>query len=388
MLYVDQIGAHIQAALGRAVCRFRVELHGEMIDVGSGHGDIRTILEHTLGKAATVTAIAPSDHTNDCWKVHAVVSDVVHEILSAGANVAGKRQTAFNLKNYWRDDFVGAAIEVSPQSALIGHREPFLGLTWFDTDRKTIVYVRPTNAPLFIPHFEHLITYPLRALEWRKGYLDVHAAFLRYRGKGLALLGKRRAGKTSLAMHLLSHGAELLGSDMAQIRFGTDGSVTAIAIPHMCRITSETVWDNALLSKTIGSDFDANRDYLSGPLYSHGKYELYEPSLDGVFGRSVCIASMQMDALLFPHFSLETPRQGIVAVAAEAGKARLLDSIEKDRPLADWLPFEEVLSRARREASLRECLTFDSPLIKSYEFSFGRESSLHWEEIDRTIDLI
>jgi hypothetical protein len=388
MQYLDQIGARIQAALGRAAGRFQVELHGEVIDVVSDHGDIRTILQHTLGKAATVTAIAPSDQTNDRWKVHAVASDMVHDIFSTGANVAGKLQTAFDLKNYWRDDFVGAAIDVSPQSALIGHREPFLGLTWFDKDRKTIVYVRPTEAPLFIPHLEHLITYPLRVLGWRKDYLDVHAAFLRYRGKGLALLGKRRAGKTSLAMHLLSHGAELLGSDMAQIRFAADGSVTAIAIPHMCRITSETVWDNALLSRTIGSDFDANHDYLSGPLYSHGKYELYEPSLDGVFGRSVCIASMQMDALLFPRFSLETPRQGLVAVAAEAGHTRLLDGIEKDRPLADWLPFEEVLSRAGREASLRERLTIDSRPIKSYEFSFGRESSLHWDEINRTIDLV
>jgi hypothetical protein len=383
----DRLCTELFAAVRSAANQFRVELRGESADVLSDNEDTRTILEHTFGAQANVTVIAPREKANGGLTIATFAANKYDEFLKSFADEVGKRPQALDLADYWRDDFVAKPMDVSPQRAVVHHIDPFEGFTVFERDQNLLVYVHPADAPLFIPHFEHLIAYALRLACWRNGYVDVHAAFVRYRGKGVALIGKRRAGKTSLAMHLLGHEADLLGSDMAEIRFSADGSLIAKAIPHMCRITPETVWDNALLASTIGSAYDKNKDYLSAPLFSHGKYELYGPSLDGVFGRKVCITSMKVDALLFPHFSLDTERQAIHPVPNPVGKERLLRSIENDRPLADWLPFD-ISCRRQTEISARKILSGDDVPLKCYDFHFGKERTLLWDEIDNAFDLM
>jgi len=387
MTQLDRLRSDIRAALCAATGRFNVDFRSRKLRVISDDDNARAILDHTLGTPAKVTAMTPSDLAAGDWTVAILASDRIADFAGAPP-VAKAIQDGLGLTDYWRGDFSCAPLVLSAQRALVRHREPFDGLTFFDRGEKLIVYLHPRGTRPFIPHCEHLVTYVARATGWRRGYLDVHAAFLRYRGKGLALLGKRQAGKTSLAMHFLQRGGDLLGSDMAQIRLSPGGGILADAIPHMCRITPETVRDNALLSRSLGSHFDDNRDYLCGPLHSHGKYELYESSLDRVFGREVCIASMTVDALMFPNFAVETETLSIVSAPDEVGKLRLLNSVEKDRPLFDWLPFEEMDARSETEAAARDMLAGGGVRIKSYDVGFGRERSLDWHEIDAVVERI
>jgi hypothetical protein len=340
------------------------------------------VLEHVFGGQAKLTMVGAAE-SGAHWTVVAVATDQYSELLGA-VTVESQDRSAAGLADYWRGDFIAKPLSRSLQRAVVHHVQPFEGLTVSRRDAKLLVYVYPQGTPLFIPHFEHLVAYVLRLACWQEGYVDVHAAFVRYRGKGVALIGPRKAGKTSLAMHLLQKGGHLLGSDMAELRVDAGGDFTAKSIPHMCRITPETVLDNALLDSRIGSFADANSCYLAGPLLSYGKYELYEPSLDNVFGRKVCIGLMKVDALLFPRFSVDTSRQVILRMQDAVGKERLLNSIENDRPLTDWLPFD-LSCRKQAETDTRKNLTRASN-VKSFDFHFGKENSLSWDEIDDAFD--
>ncbi|QDM25249.1 hypothetical protein FNL56_03100 [Tardiphaga sp. vice304] len=384
MTVMDRLDVAFLAAAGSAAHRFRVDLKPERVDVRSDDERAGTVLEHVFGPA-NLTLVGPAEAAAD-WTVAAVASDRYGETLQAFADEA-QDLSAPGLAEYWRGDFIAEPLSRSAQRAVVRHVQPFDGLTILRRDRKLLVYVYPLGTRPFIPHFEHLVAYVLRLACWQRGYVDVHAAFVRYRGKGVALIGTRRAGKTSLAMHLLQKGGELLGSDMAELRVDAGGDLAAKAIPHMCRITPETVLDNGSLDSRIGPSDDHNSCYLAGPLLSHGKYELYEPSLNQVFGRKVCIASMKVDALLFPHFAVETTRQAILRMPDSMGTERLLNSIENDRPLADWLPFD-LSCRKQAEADIRKKFSHDDVNAGSFDFHFGKEKSLSWDEIDEAFDRI
>jgi hypothetical protein len=386
MTRLDRVYAEVFASTLLAADRFRVALQAASVDVLSSGDDIKKILDHTFGAQADVMAVSRSEPATG-WTVAVLAMKTYDDVRALFAEQGERRTGGAKLANYWRDDFAATPLDLSSERAAVHHCDPFEGLTLFAHDRKLIVYVHAPDPPFYVPHFEHLVAYALRFGCWHDRCVDVHAAFVRYRGKGVALLGKRRAGKTSLAMHLLQRGGDLLGSDMAELHIYAGDKLVARAIPHMCRITPETVWDNALLAGRIGSAYDRNTDYLSAPLFSHGKYELYGPSLDQVFGRPVCIASMELAALLFPHFSLQQTKQAIHRVPDADGKERLLSSIEHDRPLADWLPFD-VSCRTRTEIAMRDNLEGKDAPFKCYDFHFGKEGSLSWDDIDAAFDSI
>ncbi len=363
---------------------FQAAFGDTLIEVLSDQAGFGTILKHTLG-LDEISAAALKGSPGPHWTVRAVAARDYDEILQALRDASGAEAGGAALADYWRSDFVAQRICDSALLTAVHHRDPFDAITLFERDRMLITYIRPAGAPVFIPHLEHLVAYVLRFAAWRNGFVDVHAAFVRYRGKGVALIGRRKAGKTSLAMHLLRQGADLLGSDMAQIRVGDAGEIQVSAIPHMCRITRETVWDNALLATALGRTYDENRSYLAGPLFSHGKYELYDPSLARVFGRPVAIEAMRLDAIVFPRFDVDVPRQSVAPVPDAQAKERLMRSILTDRPLADWLPFD-LSDRRRNETALAGRLADDDVRISAYDFAFGKEGSLAWSEIDTIFD--
>lgn len=384
MTWTDQFRARLSSSAGAARNRFQVTLGAQRVDILSDHADAARILEHVFDAQAHVAASTEPPQTQAAWTICTLAVDDYPDLLNRLAQQADGASQNGGLADYWRPDFVAQPLERAPARALIRHAEPFEGLTVFDRDDRRIVYLHPAGAPLFAPHLEHLIGYAVRSGCWEHSFVELHAAFIRYRGKGAALIGKRQAGKTSLAMHFLSRGAQLLGSDMAEIHFA-EGAVVAQAIPHMCRITPETVRDNAALAAALGSACDVNTDYLAGPLFSHGKYELYAPSLDAVFGRKVSIAQMTVDALLFPHFCLDAAQQNIRPVDKREGVRRLLDSVDHDPPLADWLPFD-VSFRKQTSVAARNSLDWDEMSIQCFDLDFGKEGSLSWPDIDQLFD--
>ncbi|MEA3035259.1 MAG: hypothetical protein QOH04_1018 [Sphingomonadales bacterium] len=364
---------------------WRVTHGGTVVRVATNLPGVDALLRHALGAHAAVLPAPAGAGREGMWTIRVLASaDYEARLAALGARPAGDGG-AGGLANYWRSDFPAERLGGQEGVAAVRHSGGFEGVTVFEAVPKRVTYLFPATTTLFLPHLEHLVAHALRLEGWRRGFVDLHAAFVRYRNKGVALIGARRAGKTSLAMHLLSRGGELVGSDMAQIRVGPDGRIDAAAIPHMCRITRETIRDNGWLAAAIGASCDGNSDYLRGPLFSHGKYELYDPSLDRVFRRPVGIPAMRLDAILFPHFDVALARYEACETAPEDAVQRLVRSVRTDRPLADWLPFD-LAGREQGEAELERRLLSREAAIRAYDFGFGREPSLDWESIDPLFD--
>jgi hypothetical protein len=370
---------------GASVERWRVTRGEVALQVETNLLGVDVILKHALGGHA---AVAPgAAEAAGAWTIRAIGSvDYEAQLAGLGADLAGENATG-GLADYWRGDFVARRMGGRAGVSAVHHTVPFEAATLFEAGPQAITYLYPAGTPLYLPHLEHLVAHVLRLEGWARGFVDVHAAFVRYRGKGVALIGPRRAGKTSLAMHLVSRGGELLGSDMAQVRIGAQGGIEAVSIPHMCRITPETVWDNGWLAEAIGDAYDHNDDYMRGPLFSYGKYELYDPTLDRVFRRPVGVSAMTLSAILFPRFDVDVARHEASATARNEGGRRLIGSVKTDRPLADWLPFD-LSDRERGEAELERRLASGEAAIPAYDFRFGREASLNWDEIDGLFDQI
>lgn len=373
--------AILQAANGCAH-HFRVTLHGHPLDFCSDEADTGEILQflfHLQGKVVQLpkeqldSSSAPAP-----WRIAVIRSDAIwtgwadRRLVDPEGEMAG-------LKTYWRPDFPSVFVALSEELTVVRHGEPLRGLTVLLNEERLLVYVRPEAEDAFIPHVETLAGYVWRRALWSEGFLDLHSAMLRYRGRGAVIIGPKMAGKTSLAMHFLARGAELLGSDFGEVTITPRGTLQAKAVPHICRITPETITDNVFLYEALDPRRRDGFAYRDGPVFSHGKYEFFAPGLDHLFRRRVNICSMDVDLLIFPKFSTDTIRQRITPIDAATARARLVHSIAHDRPLADWLPFPDVLSRRGREAPLLDAL--GKAQLRAVQVEFGQEPSLAWEEI-------
>lgn len=362
---------------------WRVRGDGVFIDVQADRRDAGRLLAHALGAHTEVTPTHGQADDAPAWTVRLGARED-YDALLVRLRAREPEPEAEDLAPYWRGDFQSLRLGQSQGVQAVAHIDPFVGVTLFEPSTKSLTYLFPAGADVYLPHLEHLVTHGLRVEGWRRGRVDVHAAFVRYRGKGAAIIGPKRAGKTSLAMHLLARGAQLLGSDMAQV-LGRGGRLEAFSIPHMCRITRETVWDNGWLNTALADVGEGAASHAEGPLFSHGKYELYDPSMDRVFQRAVALASMDVNALIFPRFDTAVDRQALTPVPPEEGIARLLGSVRHDRPLADWLGFD-LEGRTLAEAELEAWTRTSARLPQCFELRFGREASLIWQEIDATFD--
>ena len=373
--------------LGAPTDRFawRVTRDAFRMEVTADRGDVGALLAHALGGHAQVEAADVAAGGGPGWTVRVLASDRYDSFVARleAARVAETGGEA--LARYWRSDFESVRLGRSGGVDAVRHLTPFAAVTVFDGTARTLTYVLPASEPLYLPHLEHLVTYVLRLDGWARGLVDVHAAFVRYRGKGLAIIGPKRAGKTSLAMHFLARGGDLLGSDMAQVQAHDRGRIEAFSIPHMCRITPETVWDNGWLTKALGGAGQGADSHIQGPVHAYGKYEMYDPWLDEMLQRPVGTKAMAVDALVFPRFDVATSRQALFPLPAEEGVKRLMASIRHDPPLADWLPFD-LQHRRRAEARLEAWAQGLGVYPTGLEFRFGREASLVWDESDALID--
>jgi hypothetical protein len=359
---------------------FYAILHGHAVNFRSDEAETGDILKFLFDLQAQVVTVEKADCTSPvaAWRIGIIRSD---DILTqwAGRRAVDPAGAFAGLRSYWRPDFPSVFLALSPELTVVRHTDPFRGLTVFMNDERLIVYIRPEAEQAFIPHVETLAGYVWRCAMWNAGFLDLHSAMVRYLGQGAVIIGPKMAGKTSLAMHFLARGGDLLGSDFGEIAVSPNGTLQAKAVPHICRITPETILDNAFLHAAVDTEPRTGHAYRDGPVFSHGKYEFFAPGLDGLFGRPVNIRSMDVDLLIFPRFSKDTVRQRITPVEPETARTRLVHSIRHDRPLADWLPFSEVGSRETREAPLLDGLA-NVPL-RAFQIEFGQEPSLVWDDI-------
>lgn len=361
--------------------QFRAILHGHEVNFPSDEAETGEILEFLFDLQARVVPVEKAAGVSPAaaWRVGIIRSD---DLLTqwAGRGEVDPAGAFAGLRSYWRPDFPSAFLALSSELTVVRHTNPFSGLTFFMNDERLIVYVRPEAEKAFIPHVETLAGYVWRCAMWNDGFLDLHSAMVRYLGQGAVIIGPKMAGKTSLAMHFLARGADLLGSDFGEIAVTPQGTLQAKAVPHICRITPETILDNAFLLGAADTQPRTGHGYRDGPVFSHGKFEFFAPGLDRLFGRRVNIQSMDVDLLIFPKFSKDTVRQRITPVDVETARMRLVHSIRHDRPLADWLPFTEVSRREARETPLLDALA--KVPLRAFQIEFGQEPSLVWDDIN------
>lgn len=375
----------ILQAVNGCAHHFRVTLHGHPVEFCSDEADTGEILQFLFHLQAHLVQLPKKqpDSSPAPWRIAVIRSDAIWTDWADRRPVYPEGEMA-GLKTYWRPDFPSEFVVLSKAFTAVRHEEPFRGLTVLLNDERLLVYVRPEAEDVFIPHVETVAGYVWRHALWSEGFLDLHSAMLRYRGRGAVIIGPKMAGKTSLAMHFLARGAELLGSDFGEITITPRGTLQAKAVPHICRITPETITDNVFLCEALDPRRRDSFAYRDGPVFSHGKYEFFAPGLDLLFKRPVNITSMNVDLLIFPKFSTDTIRQRITPIDAETARARLVQSIAQDRPLADWLPFPDVLNRQDREDPRLEAL--GKAKLRAVQVEFGQEPSLAWEEIVALFD--
>ena len=354
-----------------------LSLHGVSVGVSSDDRAALGALQFVFSSQADVRA--PTQPA--AWRVGSFRSNRLTErwsqLHSATARAISSREV-----RRWGGDSPAKRIDVTDELSIVLHTQPFPGLTVFSRPRKMLVYLRRETMPLNIPHFEHSSKYPLRIQNWARRKIEIHAAACRYRGRGLLLIGFRRAGKTTLAMHLLARGGFMVGSDLGLLSAGSSGWLLE-AIPHMCRIAPATAEDNDSLRAALAR-FSGNLDYLDGPVSFDSKIELYAGAMEMVFGRPVNRSRTSIEMLVFPEFDLGCSKPVLTAIEESCAKRTVHDRLRHDKPLPDWLPFTEVECRETLEAPTITALKLAQP--PAFAYRFGRASTMSWNEFDAAVD--
>ena len=373
---LERLRSHMEAATAAV----QVELHGQRATLLTTEPRARETLFSVFGRQARVTDAGRPDAAG--WRVGCLRSDELYHAWSRRFESAVSAGCPVTEVRRWDGDPAALRADLADHVAVVRHTTPFTGITVFAQPMRLSAYLLPAAEQPSVHHVEHLVKYPLRVGCWTAGGVEAHSATCRYRDRGVVMMGFRHSGKTTLAMHLLSRGGGLLGSDLVLLRAGP-GGLAAAAIPAVCRIAAETIEDNAYLRASVPSS-PHGPDHLRGRVFFDGKHELYPPALDDLFGRPVAVATCAADLIVFPGFSRDRAGQRLRWLPAHEAQVLVRERLVTDKPLPDWLPFAEVHARAGIEARSLDGLVERLPPVAQLEF--GREDTLDWGEIDEAVD--
>lgn len=102
----------------------------------------------------------------------------------------------------------------------------------------------------------HVLFFPVWAQMLKvRGIFPVHAAGLERNGRGILFPGRSNCGKSTLSLHLLSHGYKLLGDDTVFVRRGSEGP-ELLFFPEEVDVCAETVdlFPNLALARNLTED--------------------------------------------------------------------------------------------------------------------------------------
>ncbi|MGH1561073.1 hypothetical protein ACRAWD_31845 [Caulobacter segnis] len=375
-----------QALASDASQRFhywRVLVDGILIDLQANVQDAGPLLAHALGARAEVQAIHGPVDGAPAWTVRLDASED-YDALLASLGTRKLEPEAADLAPYWRGDFQSLRLGQSRGVQAIAHLAPFVGVTLFDPSARRLTYRFPVGTDAYLPHLEHLVTQRTAGgrLATRAGRSPCRLRTLSGEGCGdhrPETGGKDQPGHASSGARRSTAG-QRHGSGARWWR-PAGGFRHPAYVPHHARDRA----GQRLAEHGLGGIGEGAATHAEGALLSHGKYELYEPSMDRVFQRALGLASMAVDVLIFPRFDTAVDRQALLPLPRKEGIARLLDSVRHDRPLADWLGFD-LTPRTLAEAEFEVWTRTSARLPQCFELRFGRELSLAWAEIDAAFD--
>ena len=137
-----------------------------------------------------------------------------------------------------------------------------------------------------------------RFIGWQlnQGSFLAHAAAVLEKGRGLALAGFSGMGKSTLALHLVSRGADFVSNDRLMVK-SNGSSLKMTGVAKLPRINPGTALNNPDLSKVIPDDEkDQFVSLTSEALWQlEHKYDVY---IDECFGAKRFVLSGPMDGLI------------------------------------------------------------------------------------------
>ena len=137
-----------------------------------------------------------------------------------------------------------------------------------------------------------------RHIEWQilRGGILGHAAGVRLQDKGIALAGFSGMGKSTLALHLVSQGAEFVSNDRLILE-KTDFGVLMHGVGKLPRVNPGTILNNSSLQGLLPPrDFERFASLAKADLWNL-EYK-YDVPIDRFFGANRFILSTPLDALI------------------------------------------------------------------------------------------
>lgn len=137
-----------------------------------------------------------------------------------------------------------------------------------------------------------------RYIQWLvdRGYLLAHAAGIEWKGQGAAFAGFSGMGKSTLALHLMSRGANFISNDRLLVK-KNDQSIEMLGIPKLPRINPGTALNNEDLEKVIPASEKENFKDLSGEELWNLEHK-YDVFIDQCFGTERFVLSADMNLLV------------------------------------------------------------------------------------------
>jgi HprK-related kinase B len=180
-----------------------------------------------------------------------------------------------------------------------------------DLEDGRIVRKRLTGMVFLFGEGEHLAVGPCeensnqiinfinnRFIEWhlrQKSFL-AHAAAVLQNGRGLALAGFSGMGKSTLALHLVSRGADFVSNDRLMVN-SKGHSLKMTGVAKLPRINPGTALNNPDLNNVIPADELKNFADLSGDSLWNLEHK-YDVFIDTIFGPDRFVLSGPMDGLV------------------------------------------------------------------------------------------
>ncbi|MFJ2867691.1 hypothetical protein [Kitasatospora sp. NPDC087314] len=203
-----------------------------------------------------------------------------------------------------------------------------------DHDRRRLV-LDPSSAPEFAAHLAARYVRILLRLQraMRPGELFLHAAMVASppgvgdAGRGIAVIGPKRAGKTSTVMAAMLAGAAFVGNDDLSVSRSGAGW-TGHGWPRSVSVRSDTF---TALGVQLPS-WSAHPARTAGPQEQAGEAHpvmLLPSELASLLGSSAVRPSAALTGLVFPRF---TPEAGDTALR-ELTPARTAERLRQERPV-------------------------------------------------------
>jgi hypothetical protein len=182
----------------------------------------------------------------------------------------------------------------------------------------------------------------------RDGYLALHASAAVIGDKAIAVVGEKRAGKTTLLMHMLQRfGAAYVSNDKLLVKATASGGATVYGVPISCTIGVGTMRSFPALRRHLHAweNFEARNAPQSQFWTSNKKIEFTPADICDILGCPICPAA-PLAGLVFSKLDPEFSGICIEETAASAHQDLLRLSLRHpdDRNYPDWMQIDGISS--------------------------------------------